>query len=250
MKKKFLYILLSVFLLCSMGVMLGNAQTGTVGVNVGDWFKYEINVNWSSDNQSATIPDFVEEMNAVEWSKISITDISGTTISLGLTNQFKNGTEIIASQVYDIDEGALSALGFFFIPPNLGANDLALSNNDFLGDLMIDETMVRTYPDGTRETNHASFSNETTTNGKTEIGSMDFYWDRSSGVMVETVANIMTYEGGYTTTMTMEMLLDESNVWVVPEFPTWTLLALASTVLVIVITFYKRRLTRQPTDKH
>jgi len=249
MKKKILLMVLSILLLCSMSVMLVNAQTGTVGVSAGDWFKYEINANWSSDNQSATIPDIIEQMNVMEWTNISITDISGPTVSYGGTMRFKNGTEITVPQVYDIDEGSLSIIGFFFISPNLGANDLASSNVVF-GDMVINETVIRSYPDGSRETNHVSISHENTTNGKTEIVSMDFYWDRSSGVMVETVLSGATYEGGYTTTMSMEMLLDESNVWEVPEFPTWTSMLLASAVIAVIVTLYKRRLTRKTTVKH
>jgi len=252
MKKKILLMVLSVFLLCSMSVMLGNAQTGTVGVNAGDWYKWDWNYDWSSDNESETMPSGMDFMMLMDWTNLSIIDVTGSIVTYTGTVHLKNGTEQTVEQpvTYDVNNRTdLSNL--FFISPNLGANDIAFSaGGEVVGDLMINETVSRTYPSGTRETNHISFTNETTTNGKTEITSFDSYWDRSTGVMVEMVVNVTTYEGGYTTTVNMGMILDESNVWVVPEFPTWIPIVIASIALVTVITLYKRKLARITTIRH
>lgn len=250
MKIRFLLILFSAFLLCSMNMISVDAQTVTIGVNVGDCFKYDLDYNWSSDNQSATIPEDIEQMLLFAWSNISITDISGSIITYTGTACFKNGTEVTNNQpaTYDINVGE-SFSNALFISPNLGANDLALATGDpFLGNLIINETVTKTYPDGTRETNHFSIANENTTNGKTDFASIDLYWDRASGVMVEMSANLTTCENGYTTTMIMSMLLDETNIWEISEFPTWTPMLLAFTALVVVVVIYKQKLTKTPTN--
>ncbi len=235
-----------------MGVMLGNAQTGTVGVNAGDWYKWDWNYNWSSDNESETMPYGMDWMMLIEWTNISIIDVSGSIVTYTGTMHLENGTEQTIDQplTYDVNNGS-DISNLFFISPNLGANDIAFSAGEEVSrDLMINETISRTYPSGTRETNHISFTNETITNGKTQITSFDSYWDRSTGVMVEMVVDVTTYEGGYTTTMSIDGNLDDSNVWVVPEFPTWVSMLLASAVIAVVVTLYKRRLTRKTTTKH
>jgi len=77
---------------------------------------------------------------------------------------------------------------------------------------------------------------------------MNFYWDKSTGIFVESSIEVRNQTGDYLTTWSVLMGITDSNKWVVPEFPTWTSLL----ILLVVITFAtatcKRRLLRTATS--
>ncbi|MGD0027461.1 MAG: hypothetical protein ABSC91_00805 [Candidatus Bathyarchaeia archaeon] len=66
----------------------------------------------------------------------------------------------------------------------------------------------------------------------------DLHWDKSTGVLVEIMQETTNQTGGYTTTWSLDTQIISSDVWTVPEFPTWTpalliLIALTSATMVI-----------------
>ena len=250
MKKIVLSALVSVFLLSAM-VVTSSAQERTIGVTVGDWFKYgEFNVSWSSNIPNATFPAAAEEMNETEWMLVSVQNISwGKWVFLEIVKHFKDGTEKTENGSVDIETGA-GIMNGRIISANLNANDTIYTGSPF-STSKIDETIVRTYPDGERETNHANttwelngtlYINSQTING-TEKGVTNCYWDRSTGILVEnSYEEVEQYEGGeYLTTLSATYRITESNVWTVPEFPTWTSMLLILIVLTVAIATYKRR---------
>jgi len=196
------------------------AQPRVVGVSVGDWFKYgDITVNWSSDDPNATSPHLV--WNVTEWMSISVEDVSGTNITFQSTWRYINGTEETPRGHIDIDTGD-GNMTFSAISANLNANDTIYSTST----MKIDETIIRTYPDSTRDTNHLNTTTESNVTGFYQYLSMNLYWDRSSGISVETALESTIQAEGYTTTMSILVRITESNVWVVPEFPSYLLLPL------------------------
>ncbi|MDH5595388.1 MAG: hypothetical protein OEY40_01560, partial [Candidatus Bathyarchaeota archaeon] len=50
--------------------------------------------------------------------------------------------------------------------------------------------------------------------------------------------------GEYTTTWSALSRITESNVWVIPEFPTWTPMLLVFVILTVSIIVYKQRLLK------
>jgi hypothetical protein len=76
--------------------------------------------------------------------------------------------------------------------------------------------------------------------------SMNYYWDRSTGVLVEWSIEAANQTGDYLTTWSALMRITESNVWVIPEFPTWTSMLLILIVFTVATVIYKRRLTKTP----
>lgn len=244
----------SVFLLSAMVVTLALAQTRVVGVNVGDWFKYsDIAVNWSSNDPNATFPpsgwEWLEETNETEWMRISVEQVSGTNITLQMLTHYGNGTEETSGGHGDIDTGD-GNMTFMAISADLNANDTIYSSPEW-SDMKINETITRTYPDGVRETNHLNMTYEYSyTLNETEYyyyTSQNFYWDRESGIFVESYFEVTNQTGEYLTTWSSLARITDSNVWVIPEFPTYTSVVLAFAILTVSTVMIKRRLLKTPT---
>jgi len=257
MKTKFVLLtLVSVFLLSEV-IVTSSAQERTVGVSVGDWFKYgDINVSWSSNDPNATFPPpgrpWLEEINETEWMLMSVQNILYTWISFQTIKHFKDGTEKTENGSINIDTGTGDMI-YRAISANLNVNDTLYTSG--LGSTMkINETVARTYPDGERETNHLNMTREWnitryidswTING-TAYEFINYYWDRSTGILVEHSYEEIEEVGEYLTTLSMSYRITESNVWTVPEFPTWTSMLLILIVLTVAIAIYKRRLLKTP----
>jgi len=227
------------------------AQPRIVGVNAGEWFKYgDITVNWSSNDPNATFPppywEELEGWNETEWSLSTVEDVSGTNVTFQFIYHFKNGTETTESGYIDLDTGD-GNMTYMAISANLDAGDTIYTSEDHSG-WQINETIVRTYPDSVRDTNHINMTSEySMTINETEYyyyNSMNFYWDRESGVFVEDYFEGINQTGEYTTTWSALSRITESNVWVIPEFPTWTPMLLVFVILTVSIIVYKQRLLK------
>ena len=236
-----------------------SAQERIVGVTVGDWFRYgDITVSWSSNDPSATFPPpgrpWLEEENETEWTLMSVQNISHTTIFFQTIKHFKNGTEKNELGFIDIVTGFgnISAyVHYVAISANLTVNDTVYTGPHF-SSWKIDETIVRTYLDGERETNHLNMTRKwnitryidsLTVNG-TGQAFINYYWDRSTGILVEHSYEEIEEVGEYLTTLSMSYRITESNVWVVPEFPTSALILLIFVVLIFATAIYKLKLLK------
>jgi len=228
-----------------MVVTLVAAQPRIVGVTVGDWFKYgDITFSWSSNDPNATIPYGFEELSETEWMKMTVTDVSGTNITFQIIFHFKNGTEKTYDNIVDIDTGE-GNVTMWAISANLNANDTIYSSFGY-STMKINETIVRTYPDGVRDTNHLNNTAERSGAEFYEHLSMNNYWDRSCGIIVEMSQEQTSQIEGYTTIWSLLIRITESNFWVVPEFPTWTSILLLVIVLTVTIVISKRRPLKTP----
>jgi len=210
-KKTVLLTLVSVFLLSAMVVTSVVAQPRIVGVTVDDWFKYgDTTFSWSSNDPNATWPptgyemEWMEWLNETEWMRVSVEDVSGTNITFQATLYFKNGTDIIRSGWTDIDTGDSSNdtaetmnMGLCTIPANLDANDTIYASSPYL--LNITEAIVRTYPDIVRETNHLNMTFEYSQDESDVFMSANYYWDQSTGVLVELYVESLNQTGEYVT---------------------------------------------------
>jgi hypothetical protein len=252
-KKIVLLTLFSVLILPAMVVTSVVAPPRIVGVAAGNWFKYGIlDVNWNSNDPNATFPpsgwEFLVDMNKTEWALISVEDVSGTNVTTQYTTHFKNGTEKIEGGYVDIDTGD-GNMSLVAISANLNANDTFYTSGSY-STWKINETIVRTYPDGVRETNllnmtyeHSWAVNET---HYYYYFTMNYYWDKSTGMLVEDYYEVINQTGEYLTTWSVLSRITESNVWVVPEFPTSASILLILIVLTATIAIYKRRLLKTP----
>ncbi len=250
-KKKVLLNLFLASLLIVTVVTLAVAQVRTPGVSVGDLARYaDINVNWSSNDSSATSPEWMEGFNETEWMFFLITGVSGTNITVQATEHFKNDTERIRPGWIDIDTGNSSNetnqtidMEFSIISANLEVNDTIYSSAEY-STWKINETIVKTYPDETRNTNHLNLTWEFsgTINGEIYYyNSMNYYWDKSTGIMVEMTMEWINQTGPYLTTWSAEFSITDSNIWVIPEFPSFLLLPLFIISTLLAVIFYRRK---------
>jgi hypothetical protein len=224
--------LISTFLLLAL-VVAALAQTRTIGVSVGNKFRYSSTVSWSSNDPSATPPSDLVNINDTEWVEITITAISGTNITGQGTRHYKNGTEITAGGWVDVNTGNGENLTAFVISANLAVGDSVYTSSPY-NTWIINETVLRTYLSGVRDTNHL---NVTSSLG-TQSFRTNLYWDKSTGVAVETLQEATIPRGAYTTRWSSDFQIISSDVWTVPEFPMWTpalliLMALTSATMVI-----------------
>jgi len=242
----------AVFLLSAMVVTSVAAQPRVPGVAEGNWFKYStIDINWSSNHPNATFPppgyEWLEEMNETEWMRMSVVDVSGTNITFQTTGHYKNGNEETSGGYIDVETGDEENATFMAIAANLEADDTIYASGPY-STMKINETIVRTYPDEVRDTNHLNWTFEDSwTDDDTEYYyyyTMNFYWDKETGIIVEDSFEEINQTGEYTTTWSAFSRITESDVWVAPEFPTWTSILLTFIVLTAAIATYKRRLLK------
>jgi hypothetical protein len=193
------------------------AQTTTVGVSPGNIFYYNYNLLWDSTDPTATTPAEYIELNKTQLIQIGIKSVSGSLINMDMTAHF------------------------LIIRANANQNEKIYPSG---GHSTITETIPRTYPNGTRQTNHyISESTTTDTYEKTEI-----YFDRITGVATEYYYELRETSNSYVTTTKETAILDSSILWIIPEFPAYAiLLILAFTSLAIAL--YVKKLRASGTDK-
>ena len=245
MKKRIVFLtLVSAFLLSAIVPASVVAQPRIVGVSVGDWFKYgEIEVDWSSNDPNATIP--LQNYTEMEWMTMLIEDISGTNVTGRMTMHFENGTEEIEGGYIDIDTGEGENATFWIISADLEANDTIYSSIDY-SNWRINETISKTYPDGQRNTNHLNLTVLIDQMGIYMYMSMNYYWDTTTGALVELTQEYNATMGETETSWSLSIRITESSVWVIPEFSTLPSTLFVIIVLAVAIAIYKRKLLKTP----
>jgi hypothetical protein len=239
-----LLILISTFLLLAL-VVAASASTRTVGVNVGNTFRYSARSGWTSTDPNAVPPSSLLDVNDSQWVEFTVTAISGTRITGQGTTLYKNGTEITQGAWIDVRTGDGANLTEFVVSANLTPGDSIYNSADYT-DWIINETVSRTYPTGARDTNHL---NSTLSSG-TDVYLTSWYWDRSTGVAVEALVGTISQNGPYVTTQLIVFEIISSDLWIVPEFPTWTstlLMFIALTSATIVVAGTKK--PKDPSTK-
>lgn len=216
------------------------APERTVGVNVDEWFRYSHVFNWESSDPNATIPPMLELIKEMEWTFITILDVSGTNVTFQRVMHLKNGTELPPEgAITDVDTGDGNAT-VWVVSANLNPNDTLYTAGDY-SIWRINETISRTYPDVTRDTNHVNLTAEMNMSGVYMHTSQNFYWDKSTGILVETAVVQQSHMESIWTNMTSIITITESDVWVIPELPIWTPTLLTLTTLTAAIVVYKRK---------
>ena len=241
-----------VFLLSAMVVTAAAAQQRTVGVAEGNWFNYEVDVSWNSTDPDAIFPplDYEdwESANATEWVKITVIGVSGTNVSVQYLSHFKNGTEEVGDGYMDVDTGDEANATLTVISANLGVNDNIYTSGNY-STWAINETIARTYPDGVRNTNHINMTyGNSWTENETQYHhyySMNFYWDKETGILVEDSFEFSNQTEEYLTTWSVASIITDSSVWIVPEFPSWSSILVISVILTVTIIGIKRRLAKK-----
>lgn len=235
------------FLLSIMVVASVLAQPRTVGVSVGDWFEYgDISVHWSSDDPDATVPSYLEDLNQTEYWVMSILDIVDTTVTVEMLAHYKNGSDEITGGFVDIDTGD-GNVTMMIISANLGENDTVYTSGTY-STWKINETITKTYPDSTRDTNHLNITTEYSMPPTYQNMSLNYYWDKQSGMFAEISQEAVIQTGENVTTTSMSIRITDSSVWVIPEFPALVTIILALAVLTTTPILLRRIKIRMAID--
>jgi hypothetical protein len=233
-KEKIIIVVCPIVLLLAMISASFAVPTRTPGVAFGDTFTYgNFGFYWYSDDPSATPPSEWDEIEEAEWFSVAVENVAGTNVTGDLTVHFTNGTETMDNGWVDIDTGDDVNMSMFFISADLIPGD-AIYSGGVYSDWMINETVQRTYDGAIRDTNHLNMTIEESMEPFYVYSSMNFYWDKETGSLVE-MSMVLNQTILYTTEYSISLELTSSNVWVVPEFGLpETLLVLASLTLVTI----------------
>lgn len=191
-------------------------QQVTPGVKVGDEFIYDITGSWNSDDPNATLVEYFVELNMTEWFKITVTDVNGSKVSIDTIWRFANETEIKGTSTVNVETGIVYPTTAFWAiyASNLKENDRIRPAGPTSA--VVNETITKTYPSGTREINVVSLSEiyynaDDPTYSTTWTDYMNTKFDKQTGVLVE-FHNLSIYTNPEQTT-TISWILKETNVW-------------------------------------
>ncbi len=198
--------LLAILVLAVFAPTMVHAKDYTVGVKAGDWVKYgQITVSWTGNG---TEPSYVAETRKIDWTRIDVLSVAGTTASLNQTVHFNNGTQ--TSQSLDTDVQSSNSPGAsYLIASNLTAGDPIRPQTP---GTTINQTVTGLYAGGNRNVNIIDFKGNLPGMGANNTFEYKTYWDQSTGVMVELYINAtdITNSGGYEE---ISFKAIETNLW-------------------------------------
>jgi len=244
--------ILQIALVLALSAMIFSVQVlalRTPGVDVGDTCRYDdIGFNWSSTDPNATPPLGIEFFNETEWIFAIVTDVSVPVVTVETITRLKNGTEETSGGYIDVDTGETENMTYWLIAANLGPGDPIYTSASY-STWIINETIPRYYQYETRDTNHLNIPYEIPAPPPPYIYLgyvQNYYWDKATGILTEMHYTFTNQTVAYLTTWSLWIRITESNVWVVPEFPTWTSILLVSAILAVSTVAYRRRLIKKP----
>jgi len=207
----------------------------TVGVKKDDWAKYgDFSASWNSTIPGQTEPPEIEEMNNVDWMKITVQSVSNTFVTVETVTHYENGTEETETMSGDIAIGS-GNLTIFILPADLGEGDtIPISGLPSGIPPTINGTVTKTYAGAQRDVNYiganVSISNQTV--------NLYIYWDKATGILCEyTMSMSMTYMN-YTFSESMQAKITGTNLWaggIIPGMPDYALYIIIAVVIVVII---------------
>lgn len=196
-------ITLAMLVTCMVLPGLVRAVDYNAGVKAGDWIKYgQYTVTWSGNG---TAPSYITEQEKVDWFRLDVENVSGTTVTLNETIHFNNGTQTSENSSVDVTGSAGMSGVKLLIACNLTRGDSLTSQTN---SPTINETTTATYAGASRNVNLA----ETTSVYDNQTITARIYWDQSTGVMVEIYSKSPDYEnpGAFTE---LSVKATETDIW-------------------------------------
>jgi hypothetical protein len=217
MKRKLVFALSLLALLCfaMVGQILG--QTGTVGVNANDEFTYTIGDFWSSSNSSATAPADLLTTNDTQWYNVTVSEISASNVTTIDNWQYINGTDNTAVVVQDVNSGTSYLMNGLIniVGANLVPGDrLYPTGNDTR---IINQTVSFNYGSSKRDTNAVVTTYPTLDSLNNVVGYeiSAFYFDKATGVLAARSDFTVDAEEN----VTILILLEDTNLWTITQLP-------------------------------
>jgi hypothetical protein len=212
----------------------------TVGVSVGDHFRWVGTYSHVTDNPNGTVPPQVSLYafwNETEYVDRTVASISGTDVTFDTTWHFTNGTaDKTETEVISINnETGDNSHGFIIIGAGMEPGDIFTESATWGGTLSINDTVQIEYDGELRDTNY-HFS----TTGFFAVTYREWLFDKETGILVRALLNAtLIGETDSVTTYTLELV--DTDLWVVPEFPTGTVMLLVFVAVTVSIELIRRK---------
>jgi hypothetical protein len=191
-----------------------------VGIKEGDWAKYNITVDYSTNdpNPPITLPSTIADL---DYLMIKIVSVAKTNVTYESIICYKNGTEQKSISWMDIATG-LTYPGFTMPYGPIIASNLTAGDKVYLNSYAptINSTFTALYAGLEREVNSLQLkSNITVPTNYKSIAELTINWDKVSGILCEQRANAsyINMEKGYETNMFLRAVILETNIWIKPS---------------------------------
>ncbi|MEM2959947.1 MAG: C39 family peptidase [Candidatus Jordarchaeaceae archaeon] len=172
------------------------------GVQPGDWAKYHVSFNYTTNDPSP--PIFPPQTGEVEYYKTWVESVSGTAITYRYIAHYYSGMDVVTVVTTDVSFGQPPSL--FYIAANLTAGDKLY---DDPSSPIINATLMRTYAGDERETNYCYLYIEELSRSFHGTHIIELYWERSTGILEEAIHTVR-YEKvpeGFVTILEADLLV-------------------------------------------
>ena len=173
----------------------------SVGVKKGDWIEYAI-----------TTTGTPSEGHDIDWSRMEVTDVQGTSIIVYITSRFIDGSTENFNSTLNLKTGHL--IDDFIIPANLQAGDTFLDEK--VGNVTLTSSDQHMYAGAMRTVLSASTSQNTY-----------IVWDQTTGVSVEATSQLPDYS--------MHTIVEDTNMWQPTQGLDATVLLLVAVIVAIAV---------------
>lgn len=204
-------------LLFAIPLVLGQNVSGTdlMGVKVGDWVKYNV-MRIGPESVAWTPPP----MERAVWIKVEVQDLSGTNVTALEIIHPTDGSDSVSTITWDLQDA--SALWFhFIIASNLDPGDKVGDYTVWVNEtgafkdveLTLNDTISRAYGGVTREVNVLRFTELVSYFGYWNNNTLEYYWDREIGILLERIWQTRYVELGSTPMSTLKLEIADTNIW-------------------------------------
>jgi hypothetical protein len=234
-------IFLGILVCGSFGFALGEMMSSSVGVSKGNVFRYSYACYFNSNDPHAVPPASFSWINQTNYFMINVTGVSDSSVSFNTMLLGFNGSSSFGVCAMNVGTGMASISGyagptdasnFYFMARNVG-----MMGRMFPSSLMsptVNGTLMMNYAGVSRLTNHLATS--TNQNGATV--NSDYYFDQATGMMAQWHQEVIQTSGNLQTNSTQMMKITSSSLWVIPEFPTSSIIlsfVAITTVLALIV---------------
>lgn len=175
MNRKLAFLIVCLLVLIGMLFAAVVSAEISVGVKQGDWIEYKVTT-------TGTVPG----EHDVKGAKIEVVAVEGKKIDVRFTSIYSDGREEIETSTLNLETGQIGDA--FIIPANLNAGDTYREGN-----ITVSGVEERTYAGARRSVVYASTPQTM------------FYWDRSTGVLVEATSSYPDF--------TLNTKAEKTNMW-------------------------------------
>lgn len=186
------------------------------GVKAGDWAKYDVAFNYTTNDPNPPVTPPPPEYEDMEYYIVEVLSVAEADITYEARIRLKNGTEWSFTTTTSVIYG----YSYFFIAANLTAGDPLYSGSPAIA---INATLLKIYAGATREVNYLDVETEIDgPYGYRLKSAIEAYWDRATGILDDICQyqQFIDPRGGYVTETVIYLVMMETNLWSAMHVPT------------------------------